>query len=268
MSARRQNIAALIVTLLFHGAVLVVLMALYLRYTPADTTERQWPPVDSAEVLFGGEYVMTGDIAESEAVAEPALGEPEEAASPEEDIPSQAEPTPQPQPKPTPAPPAPVAKTPSPAKADNQDKAAAEKSAAEKAAAEKARREQETRNSIASRVNFGKTGSGGSGSGKAGQANGNSDTGKASGTPGYNLGGRTIASWETPSSAPKGTITVSVTVDRQGKVTAATYQSGTGAAAANIAARKSCVNAALKSRFSVDLNAPAAQKGTITYHFK
>ncbi|WP_301385285.1 hypothetical protein [uncultured Duncaniella sp.] len=59
-----------------------------------------------------------------------------------------------------------------------------------------------------------------------------------------------------------------MSVNRQGQVTAASYQTGTGAAAANAATRQSCVTAARASRFSVDNDAPAIQTGTITYRFQ
>lgn len=253
-------------TLLFHGAVLAVLMALYLRYSPAEQADRTWSPVDSSEVLFGGEYVMVGDTPEQADNSDsPATESPEQAPAPQP-VAEAIENTGTPAPAPAPAV---TTERPSPAKAP---KAKPEQptgpTKAEREAAERARREQEARENIASRVNFGKTGSKGKGEGKSGQTNGNSDSGAASGKPGFSLNGRTIEAWQTPPGAPLGTITVSVTVDRQGRVTNAVYASGTGAAAANTHARSACVSAARGSRFSVDLNAPAAQKGTITYHFK
>ena len=60
-------------------------------------------------------------------------------------------------------------------------------------------------------------------------------------------------------------IVVSVRVNRQGHVIAASYSRGTGAVAANTAARQSCVQAAKNSRFSVSTETPAEQTGTITY---
>lgn len=266
MSSRRQHIIALIITLLFHGAVLAVLMLIYLRYNPSETLEREWPPVDSSEVLFGGEYVMVGDTPEPDMADEPSPEAAEETSATVEQTPAAPDPTPEPV---TPKTPAVASKTPSPAKVDDRETAAArEKAERERAAAEQAKREQETRDAIASRVKFGKNGSSGSGSGKSGSPDGNSDMGKSSGTPGYSLGRRTIASWKTPPSAPIGSITISVTVNREGHVVAASYQSGTGAAAASTKARTECVNAAKQSRFSVDPDAPVSQKGTITYHFK
>ena len=59
--SRRNQLIALLATVLFHAAVVVVLLTLCLRYSGAESNERVWPPVDSSEVLFGGEYVMVGD---------------------------------------------------------------------------------------------------------------------------------------------------------------------------------------------------------------
>ncbi len=263
---RRNQIIAMLATLLFHAMVVVILVSLYLRYSPAEEAQRTWPPVDSSEVLFGGEFVMTGDS-------------PEQAESSEEPAPAeQAEPTP-PAPiveavenvgKPAPNP-APVvtSERPSPAKVVKETpKEPTGPSKAEREAAEKAKREEETRQKIANKVQFGKTGTGASGQGKAGSPDGNSSTGALSGTPGFNLKGRTMASWDKPKPGPLGTITVKVSVNRQGQVTAASYQSGTGAAAASASTRQNCVNAARASRFSVDNDAPAIQTGTITYRFQ
>lgn len=266
MQTRRQHIIAVAVTLLFHIGVIALLMVLYLRYNPAEEAKRDWPPVDSAEVLFGGEYVMVGDS--------PELAENTDAAAPS--APDQA-PAPQPlaealQNSGTPAPtPAPVvtSERQSPAKVQQtKPEEPTGPTKAELEAAERARREQEAREAIASRVKFGQTGNSGAAKGTAGSPDGNSTSGTASGTPGFNLNGRTLASWHTPPGAPLGTITIAVTVDRQGRVTSASYHSGTGAAAASTKARSQCISAAKASRFSVDLNAPASQKGTITYHFR
>ncbi|MDE7145594.1 MAG: TonB family protein [Duncaniella sp.] len=262
---RRNKLIALVCTVVFHIALVVLLLSLYLHYPGAEDNERTWPPVDSSEVLFGGEYVMIGDKPELAATnSEPAPAEAEatEAPAPEaEALENSGEP----------ADPAPVISSERPSPAKVEKKPAPEKTGPtkeEREAAERAKKEQETRNAIANKVQFGKTGTGGSGSGNAGSPNGNSTVGAVSGSPGFNLKGRSLASWHTPASAPLGTITIRVTVNRQGKVTSASYMSGTGAAAANSAARKSCENAAMRSQFSVDNNAPASQTGTITYRFQ
>ena len=255
----------MLLTVVFHAAVAVLLLTLYLRYTPADQQERTWPPVDSSEVLFGGEYVMIGDTPEqAESSDAPAPSEVAEATPPAplaEAVENTGTPAPTP---------APVisSERPSPAKVVKETPTEPTgPTKAEIEAAERAKREEETRQKIASQMKFGSAGAGASGQGKAGSPDGNSTTGVLSGTPGFNLKGRSLASWQTPPSAPLGTITVRVSVNRQGQVTDASYQSGTGAAAANTTARDNCVRAARASRFSVDSDAPAIQTGTITYRF-
>jgi len=256
---------AIVTTVVFHVFVVAMLLVLCLRYPGAEDNERTWPPVDSSEVLFGGEYVMIGDrpeIAENSSEPAPVEAEAEEVASPEAEALENAG---------EPAEPAPVISTERPSPAKVEKKPAPAKTGPSKAeleAAEKARREQETRNAIAGKVKFGQKGAGGSGKGNAGSPDGNSSVGAVSGRPGFNLKGRSLADWHMPAAGPLGTITVRVSVNRQGKVTSASYLSGTGAAAANSSARQSCVNAALRSQFSVDNDAPASQTGTITYNFK
>lgn len=262
---RRNKLIALVFTIVFHVVLVVLLLSLYLRYSGAEDNERTWPPVDSAEVLFGGEYVMIGDspeLAASSSEPAPAEAETTEAPAPEAEALENAG---------EPAKPAPVISSERPSPAKVEKKPVPEKTGptkAEREAAEKAKREQETRNAIANKVQFGKTGTGGAGQGKAGSPDGNSTVGAVSGSPGFNLKGRSLASWHTPAGAPLGTITIRVSVNRQGKVTSASYISGTGAAAASSAARKNCESAAMRSQFSVDNDAPASQTGTITYRFQ
>lgn len=263
MKPDRKHLAAMIVTLLFHAAVVALLMVLYLRYDPVAEAAREWPPVDSSEVLFGGEYVMVGD---SPDVTE-SSDNSESSESPEVHV-EALENTGTPAETPSPIV---TSERPSPAKAPKTErpKEPTGPSKAEIEAAERAKREAEARETINNRVKFGKSGTGGSGEGKQGQPDGNSATGAVSGTPGVGgLSGRTLAAWDKPVPAPMGSITIAVTVNRKGEVIQASYRSGTGAAAASTAARNSCIAAARKSKFSVDLNAPAEQRGTITYHFK
>ncbi len=260
---RRRSIS-LLSTVLFHAVIVVALLLIYLRFPGSEDNERTWPPVDSSEVLFGGEYVMIGDspeLADNSSDLAPAEAEAESAVSPEvESLENSGEP----------APPAPVitSNRPSPAKAE--PKPAPEKTGptkAEREAAEKAKREQERSAAISNRVKFDKQGAGGTGAGNAGQPDGNSTVGAVRGTPGYNMKGRTLAKWENPR-GPLGEITVNVTVNRQGRVIKAEYGSGKGAAASDRTARQSCISAALRSQFSVNNDAPAQQKGTITYSFE
>lgn len=232
----------MLATLLFHVIVVVILASLYLRYSPSEQAERKWPPVDSSEVLFGGEFVMTGDSPEPcRVISGAGSGRGPRAYSPAPQAPSVENTG---TPAPTPAPVV-TSERPSPAKVIKETpKEPTGPTKAEIEAAERAKREAETRQQIANKVQFGKSGTGSTGQGKAGSTNGNSSTGALSGTPGFNLKGRTMDSWSKPQPGPLGTITVKVSVNRQGQVTEASYQSGTGAAAANASTRQNCVNAA------------------------
>ena len=49
------------VTLMVVAVAIVVILCLKLRYNPLE--ERRWPPEDTSELLFEGEYVMAGDVA-------------------------------------------------------------------------------------------------------------------------------------------------------------------------------------------------------------
>lgn len=261
---RKNHLVALFATVLFHAVVIVVLLSVTLRHVATDE-ERTWPPIDSSEVLLGGEYVMIGERPEmSDLSNEPAPNEAESELTPSPEVESLENSGEVGQP-------APVISSEQPSPAKTEKKTTPEKvgpTQAEIEAAEKAKREEETRQAIAGKVKFGNVGTGGNSTGNSGSPDGNSTVGAVSGSPGYNLKGRTLADWHLPASAPLGSITIRVSVNRQGKVTSATYQSGTGAAASNIPARQSCVNAALRSQFSVDEDAPASQVGTITYNFK
>ena len=173
---RRRRIEALTATLITVGLILLALLTARLRYNGDEP--RVWPPVDSAELLLAGEYVMAGDI------PQPELNDPRPAPE--------------------------AAEQPAPEADDLTD----------------------------------------------------------TGTPGTNLKGRTLSSWEKPAGTQTGTITITVRVNRQGHVIAASYATGTGPVASQPAARRSCEQAAMRSRFSVDLDAAVEQTGTITYRFE
>lgn len=61
---RRRRIEALTATLITVGLILLALLTARLRYNGDEP--RVWPPVDSAELLLAGEYVMAGDIPQPE----------------------------------------------------------------------------------------------------------------------------------------------------------------------------------------------------------
>lgn len=261
-STPRDRAVAAIVTAIIAVAVLLLLLTAGLHYSPV--TDRVWPPVDSAELLFEGEYVKLGDVARpvaqetpaterrnnteqaheshDRADAGPAGEQPTPPITSERESPMKVEPKPKP------------------------EKAGPTKEEIARREAEKKRKEEAGR--ISKRVNFGASKSTGkSGEGTSGSPNGNADHGALSGAPGTSLSGRTLESWSKPTGRATGKIVIAVRVNRQGHVVGASYRSGSGAVASLTAARQSCVQAALKSRFSVSLDAPAEQTGTITYNF-
>lgn len=258
MTNRKTKIIALSITLLLCALMIALMLVLTLKRV--EHTDRTWPPVDSSELLFDGEYVKLGDIPEpanDEQASSPAEatdisgvdrtdgGKPAQAPSPlltsQQESPAKVAKQPQPE-------------TPGPTKEELEQK-------------QKEKRQQEQSREIANRVQFGGTGKGEGTSGQSGSPNGNASHGALSGAPGTSLRGRTLESWARPTGRATGTIVVSVRVNRQGIVTAASYSHGTGAVAASTAARQSCVQAAKNSRFSVSHDAPTEQRGTITYRF-
>lgn len=233
---RRHRAIAAAATLLFHALLIAALVAGVLRYS-SEHDQPEWPPADSSEILFGGEVVMVGDqgAAEAEAAAETAdvsdVTDVTDVAAPSGDI-----------------------KVPKALKVSKDPKA-------EKAEAEKAEKAEKAE-AIKDRVSFGK------GKGKAGQPDGNSADGAVSGIAASGLGNRKAVSLPSPEKGPMGKIVVKITVDRNGNVTSAAYLSGVAPANASASARRSCVEAARRSRFSADPDAPASQTGTITYTYK
>lgn len=261
-STGRDRIIAAVVTVVIAVAVFVLLITAALHYSP--TEERVWPPVDSAELLFEGEYVKLGDVAKPVAQQAPARERSNTAEqSPETHDRTDAGPAGE---EPTP----PISsEQESPMKVEPKSKPANPgPSKEELARREEEKRRKEEAGRISKRVSFGASKSSGkTGEGTPGSPNGNADHGALSGAPGTSLSGRTLESWSKPSGRATGKIVISVRVNRQGKVVGASYRSGSGAVASLTAARQSCVQAALNSRFSVSLDAPAEQTGTIAYNF-
>jgi hypothetical protein len=56
--SRKNRLIALIGTIALHVIVVVVLCVSYVKYSASET--RQWPPVGSSEILYGGELVRHG----------------------------------------------------------------------------------------------------------------------------------------------------------------------------------------------------------------
>ena len=90
--------------------------------------------------------------------------------------------------------------------------------------------------------------------------------GKGNG-PGYNLGGRGVKRLQSPPKEfpEEGHIVVEIWVDRDGNVVRAAIAKGTEIT--NKEMQNMAIEAAKKSKFVADPNAPIEQKGTITYTF-
>lgn len=263
MTDNKNRATAAVATVVFHSIIALLLIWIGLTYTASDI-DREWPPADTSELLLEGEYVRLGDMplpepvpsheraadnsrpqapAEADDMAD--AGEPAEATPPVQT--SKAE-------SPVKVKPEPVPEKSGPTKAELEAQA-------------KARREAETQQRINRRVSFG-NGDKAKAEGKPGSPDGNAASGALSGKPGFSLAGRSLEKWSAPRGRETGVIVVSVRVDREGKVIAASYRSGSGAVSTDDAARRSCEQAALSSRFSVDTDARAEQVGTITYRFE
>jgi outer membrane biosynthesis protein TonB len=127
--------------------------------------------------------------------------------------------------------------------------------------------------------NYGGTGSGtgkGDGTGTGSGSGSGSGSGTGSGTGGgtgsgisYDLGTRQARSLQKPfyNSPEQGKIVVSIKVNKQGKVTYASA-GAKGTTISEIGLRQQAENAARKTVFAADENAPDEQRGTITYNFR
>jgi outer membrane biosynthesis protein TonB len=127
--------------------------------------------------------------------------------------------------------------------------------------------------------NYGGTGTGkgtGDGSGTGSGSGSGSGSGIGSGTGGgvgsgisADLGGRPARSFGKPfyNSPEQGKIVVSIKVNKQGKVTYAAA-GAKGTTISEIGLRQQAENAARKTVFAPDDNAPDEQRGTITYNFR
>lgn len=245
----------MVLTALLSVLIVVILLVVDITYNgSADKAAQVWPPVDSAELLFGGEYVIAGDLdAVGNNEPAPAQEVQQEAATPEQ--PQQVKDV-------APAPePVVVQQKPSVAKA--KPTVAEEASNAAAAEAEQQQRNQ-TRQDIASRTNK----FNGTGTGKQGSPDGNSDHGVLSGTPGASLGNRRYLGGGDCTSRVTGKIVVSIQVNREGKVTSAKIINGTPPASSNATQRDLVLKKARQARFSPSQEAPVSQAGTLTYIFK
>ena len=272
---RKEKLIGLLGTLLVHGVVLLLLWFLFIRAAEPQA-ESGVPVLLGAELLAQGDgdrYEMTEvDVqpVPQEISAQPennfsqvgeeilsqdmeetvAIESKKEEAKAKEETPKQpAQPTPE-QPK---------------EKTEAELRAEAERAAAEAAA-----------RSIAGAFGKGNSmnnrGEATTGTGIQGSTEGNSETGKATGTGGYgsfDLNGRTLGEGGLPrpdyTVQDEGRVVVTIIVNPAGQVISADIHRRTNTVNATL--RKAALDAARKARFNA-VSGVNNQSGTITYYFK
>lgn len=279
MNEKREHkvLAALLTLIISCGVVALLLFG---------TMSYQWPPkdwhdelaVDQDSIMFGGEYVMLGEIPDFAALnSESSASEQQQQDTQNEpnvegdDLDDTGKPETEPAQKPlvtakTPSPmkvKEPEPKKPAPATSSKPDNKNVDNKRAQQAS-----NTTEKKTSGAGNKVSGAFGKNGSGSGKAGSPNGNSTTGNFSGRPGINgLDGFTIAYWGTARSKWTGTVQVRVRVNARGKVIEAHAVGGSGEAWQHPEVRRSCEQGSLNSAFSVSKSRTTEGVGTITWRF-
>lgn len=288
---RKNSLWALLLTLLITVGTLALLLRFTLRYEQVPNTP-DLTQLAQDSILFGGDYVMLGnimdnvqnDIMDQESAAPSAS--PEEGDDPDidaEDLEDAGEVNRK-------TPPLVTQKTESPHKVKEQPKETEpkksgptkenEKNVEKPKAKNKNAEAQETKakntnepkespsNATNNRVKNAFGSGNGKGGGQQGSANGNSNQGVLAGKPGIGgLVGYTLDYWAkpVPNSKWSGRVTVRVTVNPRGQVTKASAISATGDLASHPEVRRACEQAALKSRFSVPKNTMTEGIGTVTY---
>lgn len=266
--SQKDHIIASISTVVIAVLLLFGLTMLYYKVDPAMLEERTWPPVDSSEIVFGGEYVSLGDMplpsnqGNSSPAPESAPENPGVEGTDMADAGIKADAAEQ------------LVSTETESTMAVDKKATPEKTGptkeeiAEQQRIKRQKEEAEKQAKIKNRMKSGFSSSN-KGSGNPGSENGNASTGALSGAPGHTLKGRTAQSWGRPKSTVSGSVQVKVRVNRQGYVVGnPEIVGGTAPAASSAAVRQSCIEASRNSRFSVSLEAPAEQVGIITWKFE
>ena len=247
---RRNRLIAAVVTFCVCVVVTVVLLLAKISYQNFDE-----PDTPECEILFGGEYVMLGNYADNR-LSVPAAAQSQESSeesydmtdagssnSSSEIISTNEESEMQVMPR--------------------EEKSGPTKEELEQIEKEKQRKEVQSK--INKRVSFNSTGKS---DGSAGVPNGKVDGSEITGSASFSLKGRSAEYFGMPSSGVDGKVVISVRVNPQGQVVQATYESGTGSAAASMSVRRSCEEASLKSKFNVARDITTDQIGTITWTFE
>ena len=288
--SRKNNLWALLLTLLITGGTLALLLSFTLRY------EQTYPPdpmqLAQDSILFGGEYVMLGntmdnvqnDLMDQESAepnASPNEGDdPDIEADDMEDAGEVNQKTPPVVTQKTESPhkvkekpKEPEPKKPGPVKENDKQvekpKVKAKDTEAQETKAKNTTQSKPTAsNATNNRVKNAFGNNNGNGGGQQGSAGGNSNQGVLAGKPGISgLVGYTLDYWAkpVPNSKWSGRVVVRVTVNPRGQVIKATAISATGDLASHPEVRRACEQAALKSSFSVPKNTMTEGIGTVTY---
>ena len=287
---RKNNLWALLLTLLITVGTLALLLRFSLRYEQ-DPNLPDLTQLAQDSILFGGEFVMLGNTMDNvqndlmdQKSAEPSAS-PEQGDDPDidaDDMEDAGEVNHK-------TPPLVTQKTESPHKVKEQpketepkksgptrendkkvEKPKAKDKQAEATETKSKNTEQKTTasNATNNRVKNAFGSGNGNGGGQQGTAGGNSNQGVLAGKPGISgLVGYTLDYWAkpVPNSKWSGRVTVRVTVNPRGQVIKANAVSATGDLASHPEVRRACEQAALKSSFSVPKNTMTEGIGTVTY---
>lgn len=264
---RRNQLIAALATLLIAVLLIVTICCLTLTYSPAtgEKAERQtWPPTDSTELLFAGEFVQLGDIPQSTESTEPAPTQESAQTATDADV--------------SPQQPSDIA----PLTNNGVKTATTEKPVATPKPAENkepaAKPAEQPRPDI-KKVTFNKpgtaannqSGTGGTGAGKPGSPDGNADHGALSGSVGTSMAGRSISVSAPQVSSSESLdgrrVVVEIVVDRDGKQLQAPAVVEAQTTVKDPQVRQRCLQQAARARVSAAPQAAPRQRGTITFRF-
>lgn len=270
---RRNRLIALLLTLLLVVGTVLLMWFTGLHY--------EWPPRDAElitqlkqdTILFGGEFVMLGDMPDALSEEQPQNDSPEQAENIEpeptvegDDIEDSGEPAKVAKPVVTTPEPSPMKVKEKPKEEKKPEKTGPKKDVKQDDKQEKVKRDAEAATNNRVKGAFGKSGN--NSGAQQGSPGGNSDTGATTGKPGIGgLVGYTLEKWGRPHSRWVGKVQVRVRVNTRGKVIEAHAVGGSGEAWSHPEVRRSCESAALESAFSVPKNTTTEGVGTIIWSF-
>ena len=248
-------------TVIFHVAVLLILVLSYLHYTDMPLPD-DMPQQDIT--FFGGEYVMLGNALQQSidnSAATSAQNREQANTGDNADDAGKAGES---------ATPALSTSEESPMQVKQESEEAGPSKEERAEQEERIRRRQETERRTNQLVQGAFNNSSSQGHGSEGQPDGNSPSGARSGSPGVSglSAGYTLERWGNPSSPVEGTIVIRVRVNSRGQVIAANYYNGSGTAAGDMDVRRRCEEASMQSQFKVPVGTIGEAIGYITWKFQ